>query len=137
MDLVSTVVPLVVWHLVGLRLVVLAGLRLACVVGVYFVFLAFAVAVRPVFFGDLRLVFVVERVELRRLVLLLLVGSPLLLLVCRTLCVLEVDSEDELDGDGDDLQLVDAQQVAVARRAGTCSSWGLASCRSWPILRLT
>ena len=49
-----------------------------------------------------------------RLVLLLLVGSPLLLLVCRPVCVLEVDSEDGLDGDGDDLQLVDAQQVAVA-----------------------
>lgn len=69
---------------------------------------------RPVFLGELRLAFVVERVELRRFVLLLPVGSPLLLLVCRTLCVLEVDSEDELDGDGDDLQLVDAQQLAVA-----------------------
>jgi len=108
------VVFLVVWYLVGVSLVVSAGLRLACVVGVCFVFLAFAVAVRLVFFGELRLVFVVERVELRRLVLLLLVGSPLLLLVCRPLCVLEVDSEDELDGDGDDLQPVDAQQLAVA-----------------------
>lgn len=108
------VVFLVVWHLVGMGLVVSAGLRLACVVGVYFVFLAFAVAVRLVFLGELPLVFVVELVESRRPLLLLLVGSPLLLLVCRPLCVLEVDSEDELDGDGDDLQLVDAQQVAVA-----------------------
>lgn len=74
LGLVSTVVFLVVWHLVGMGLVVSAGLRLACVVCVYFVFLAFAVAVRLVFFGELRLVFVVERVELRRLVLLLLVG---------------------------------------------------------------
>lgn len=105
---------LVVWHLVGMGLVVLAGLRLACVVGVYCVFLAFAVDVRLVFLSGLRLVFVVEQVELRRPLLLLLVGSPLLLLVCRPLCVLEVDSEDGLDGDGDDLQPVDAQQLAVA-----------------------
>lgn len=111
-------VLLVVWHLVGLHLVVLTGLRLACVVGVCIVFLvvavAVAVAVRVVFLGALPLVYVVELVESRRPLLLLLVGSPLLLLVCRPLCVLEVDSEDELDGDGDDLQLVDAQQVAVA-----------------------
>lgn len=95
-------------------MVVSAGLRLTCVVGVYFVFLAFAVAVRLVFLGALPLVYVVELVESRRPLLLLLVGSPLLLLVCRPLYVLEVDSEDGLDDDGDDLQLVDAQQVAVA-----------------------